>query len=224
MILQCKNCNARYLVADSAIGAGGRTVRCAKCSHSWFQEPVIDKNSSNQEAIPDFSEMLDNINATSNAAKADFDSSKLPVPKFEVPFVLKMVVACFVIVVLSLSLLIYKPELVGIEPSKGIVLADIKIAKQIGEESKIFEISGNILNKTTDPKKVPNLRVMLVDGTDYPLQSWEFDSNGKILKPDETMPFSTGALNIKFSLAKRFIVDLGTSTELMLRGKPEPEL
>ena len=43
MIIACPACATRYAVPDSAIGVDGRTVRCAKCRHSWFQDgPQID--------------------------------------------------------------------------------------------------------------------------------------------------------------------------------------
>ena len=42
MIIACPACKTRYVVPDSAIGVEGRTVRCAKCKHSWFQDGSVE--------------------------------------------------------------------------------------------------------------------------------------------------------------------------------------
>lgn len=42
MQVTCPNCGARYSVDALAIGPGGRTVQCVRCSHRWF------------ETVPDF--------------------------------------------------------------------------------------------------------------------------------------------------------------------------
>ena len=37
MILTCPSCGTRYAIDAAKFPASGRTVRCAKCSHSWHQ-------------------------------------------------------------------------------------------------------------------------------------------------------------------------------------------
>ena len=53
MIIACPACKTRYTVHDSAIGEEGRTVRCAKCRNSWFQEKPEDASGLEQKWTAD---------------------------------------------------------------------------------------------------------------------------------------------------------------------------
>ncbi len=39
MIILCPECRGKFRIDPSALGAGGRTVRCGKCAHTWLQVP-----------------------------------------------------------------------------------------------------------------------------------------------------------------------------------------
>ncbi|PKB14479.1 putative Zn finger-like uncharacterized protein [Novosphingobium kunmingense] len=53
MIIACPACATRYAVPDSAIGVDGRTVRCAKCRHSWFQDgPALPERAAEAAPLP----------------------------------------------------------------------------------------------------------------------------------------------------------------------------
>ena len=43
MILDCPHCHSKFLIPDAALGNVGRSVRCGRCKHQWFQSrPVPD--------------------------------------------------------------------------------------------------------------------------------------------------------------------------------------
>ena len=52
MRLICPNCDAEYLVDDSAIPDTGRDVQCSNCGHAWFQlRPEVEAMLAQEEAL-----------------------------------------------------------------------------------------------------------------------------------------------------------------------------
>ncbi len=37
MLISCPNCETQFAVPESALGQKGRTLKCARCGHKWFQ-------------------------------------------------------------------------------------------------------------------------------------------------------------------------------------------
>lgn len=56
MIVTCPQCATHFSVSESALGTRGRTVRCARCSHKWHQEPPVDSDAIPLEMPPAVSE------------------------------------------------------------------------------------------------------------------------------------------------------------------------
>lgn len=53
MIFHCPNCDKKYLLSASVLGADGRMVRCVACAHEWFQEPERNVSDYNQPDEPE---------------------------------------------------------------------------------------------------------------------------------------------------------------------------
>lgn len=41
MLISCSSCNSKYLINSADIKPNGRNVKCARCGHKWFQEPIL---------------------------------------------------------------------------------------------------------------------------------------------------------------------------------------
>lgn len=55
MLISCPACATQFAVPDNALGAKGRTLKCAKCGHKWFQpgsEPPEPEHERSLEADP----------------------------------------------------------------------------------------------------------------------------------------------------------------------------
>ncbi len=216
MILQCSQCNTRYLAPDHAIGVNGRTVRCANCKHTWFATLPAGTP---PPAMPDLDAIIGQINEKPRPIPA---GSNLPVAKRQpAPMGLKITVGVLAASVAALAVLVFSPSLYGLPHSKDMALAEVNMLKQTKDKRASYEISGKIVNSSEHTHNVPTLRITLIDKEGSSLEFWEFSGGGNTLEAGKNIPFTTGPLLTRFSTGERFVVELGNSLELALRKKPE---
>lgn len=87
MIIACPACSTRYVVPDTAIGVDGRTVRCAKCRHSWFQNgpelaerpaPAANADVAAPPPVPVASPVVAGASASQQVAEPDLPFRSAP--------------------------------------------------------------------------------------------------------------------------------------------------
>lgn len=213
MIIQCPACNAQYAVPDHAIGADGRQVRCAKCTHQW-----LVKRPPSAMSVEELDSLLKVPEKP--VAKPIPAGSNLPAktkPAFS-PLLTGAVAASFIFAIIC-NLLIFIPGMFGITHTKDIAFADLKLAKQETKTGMEYGISGKIINLADKPQTMPAIRIMLIDKEGTPLKSW---SPGGVatLAPKESKDFNFAPLSTSLSGGDRLVLDMGNSTELALRSRP----
>lgn len=208
MILTCPSCSMRYLVADSAIPAGGRKVRCASCHHEWFEdgpepetfEQILEKEAENPvEPIPD-------------AVKPIPEGSGIPARPEDVPPPEKdhgvlfarlggyAAAACVCLLLLGALVVLRTPiakawppsllfyDLVGAKvalPGEGLIIDHVKAVA----ENKSLIVRGSIINLKSDEIAVPRILATLWREDGSAMESWVIDLPHDTIKPEASFDF-----------------------------------
>ena len=218
MIVVCPECKTRYLVDPRALGAGGRRVRCAQCSHTWHHQPP-------PEALAELKTVAAPPSAESagrgERIEPQFDRPPLAEPqepehRIQLPAIAqprrRPWVAVGWVVLLALVGLAaggavwerdavirsWPPSarlyaLFGLAvPRAGDVLKVTAQARR-DEENGVprLVIEGEVANISPEAQSVPKLKVELKDAGDHVVQSWSFDVSTDRLLPGATVPFTT---------------------------------
>lgn len=217
MILQCPACSARYAVPDHAIGANGRTVRCAKCKHSWFEKAP---ESLAGKPMAELDAMLGEIKVQSTPRPVPKGSNLPARAPAGASWALKIGTGLSAVAAILLALLYFAPGLFGYSPSVGLVLADVSMQERPIDGMTLYEIKGKILNNSDRTLEIPILNISLIDKQGSEVRYWQFREKGSMLEPGKNTEFTTGELGVT-ALGDRFIVELGNRLELKLRRSPQ---
>ncbi|HYV87781.1 MAG TPA: DUF3426 domain-containing protein [Candidatus Polarisedimenticolia bacterium] len=213
MIVSCPACSTRYLVEPSALGSDGRVVRCAKCEHSWYQTPPDDMPHQVDLAIPPAGSV-----PLPPRPRAGFGASR----GAGLPLLILVLLALAVAggyflrerIVAQWPKTAQLYELIGL-PTKavgaGLEIANVKYTRQEVAGQVVFQIQGDIFNKTEKEIAVPPLDIPLQDASGKLLMDWTFSINQPSIRPGETISFNTEIKNAPAATAKFIVTFAGGS-------------
>ncbi|WP_313536792.1 zinc-ribbon domain-containing protein [Sphingomonas sp.] len=229
MILECSQCGSRYEVPDAAIGPDGRTVRCANCKHSWFQSGApleltapapgpVATPAPPPEPAPLSPRSLAAAEPAPEPGYDPFDDPA-PKPRSGIRWTIAALVALVSVLLGGAALLYWKAPQVLTQlglPIGGagtaLVFSEKNVALQArADGSKLFIVSGKVLNDSGATQHVPDIRIQLLDGERREVYSWRITPPIRTLEPKAGFDFNgakvdvpNGAKSVKLSFVSEF--------------------
>jgi len=195
MILTCPSCATRYLIDPAVLPPGGRAVRCAKCSHTWHEEPPPDAPKRVDLEPPPVVRPLppgSNLPAVPERARGSM--------------VGWLVVLLFIAAVVAGGFYgrqkivdLWPPAAriygqlglpVKTQPKFGLVLRNLSSSTQIENGAAVLTIVGEVANVIDEPRPAPKLRIVLRDAQKKELKDWVHAVEGSEIKAGEKASFT----------------------------------
>ena len=207
MIVTCPACSVRYLVDARALGAGGRTVRCARCGHTWWQEAPPDQAPGAPPPLPPESAPP----REPAPVVAPQDRVQLPVvtrPRRRWGMALVWAAVVLVVVVgLAAAAILERDRVVALFPAAGpvyalagfpaseaglgLVFRNVTTSRDMENGLPTLVIQGEVANVSSVARPVPKLVAILRDRGEHELQEQSFSVAAQQLLPGEAVPFQT---------------------------------
>ena len=220
MILTCPECATRYQTDAASFQPAGRKVRCAKCSHVWFQEaPQPEPSDIELPPPPPEPEPPRAAPQPVHQAYAP-DVEEETEETFEAPPKQRMRLdrlalaggwlgLAAVVLLIGWAAVSYRQQIATLWPqssslysalgmkvnARGIAFADVTRRYETEDDQMVLAVSGTIVNVSTRELPVPAVRVILTGQDSRELYHWSFTPDAATLRPGQRVHFLTRLSN-----------------------------
>jgi len=195
MILECPACGARYRLADDAIPAAGKTVRCARCHHNWFEARAPQPHETPPPPLPE----------------------PQPEPEAEAPARVHWAWTALSVVtglaLLAGAFLIQNPALPPLDvtriplvgdwlgaqltpvapPPVPLTLAATAEFHPLSGGARMVALTGTLTNPTPHAQPVPPITALVIDGARHAVYRWYIAAPVAVLPPGRSVSFDSSA-------------------------------
>jgi predicted Zn finger-like uncharacterized protein len=207
MIIECTECHSRYLVPDAAIGAEGRSVRCANCKHSWYQPPAVSElMGAARERHAEAAARQATVATPVAAPVPDYgyDESRPPRRNPARRWTM-MALAAGVTMTVAMAGILWSGQ-PGLAAQLGLPIAaeasPLKFAdkaidrRDLTTGNELFAVSGKVVNPTDTRQRIPDIRADLRDAQGRPVYSWTITPERRFIGPRGTLDFNSAKLDV----------------------------
>jgi len=195
MLITCPNCSTRYTVADKAVPAQGRKVRCASCGHVWYQRPVVEDDMERTLLASDVAEANRRPPSPQRAEKPPRSRGvMIGWAAFAVLLAAVLAGAYFgrghIVALWPPAALFY--ETVGLPvdpPGTGLQLQNVRSEQRADNGATLLVVEGQIINVSDAVRTVPKVRAVSLGFDRKPVQTWTIETSSDHLQPGEIATF-----------------------------------
>ena len=209
MIIECTECHSRYLVPDAAIGADGRTVRCANCKHSWYQPPAVSAlmgraREKHAEAVARQATVAAPAPVATPDTPYGHDEAR-PARRNPARRWTMMALAAGLAMTVGVVGILWSGQ-PGLAAQFGLPIAGGTSPLQFADKAidrrdlatgnELFAVSGKIVNPTDARQRIPDIRADLRDAQGRPVYSWTITPERRFIGPRGQLEFNSAKLDV----------------------------
>jgi predicted Zn finger-like uncharacterized protein len=208
MIIACPSCSTRYDVPSNRLAMDNSLMRCAACGHSWIEardaeiidispsrlparrEPIHESDSEVTRLIEATREAQGSFKLARQARLSHIRSWAALGAFIALPFAAAAAFPENVVSLAPAAAPLY--ERIGMEVNiYGLEIRNLEQKHIIDGDARVLAVKGEILNVSAKDRKVPGLRLALLNELGEDTYVWTVDSGVRPLRPGEATVFTT---------------------------------